>query len=954
MDSVSRKIYVGLVLFCVSIFSQVFPVSKGSESAVSIQANFTFPASDSDNRIKAFGFFKNGFSLQDYTTSCTFESVFPVEGNVDLDGGTLYLNEDLVFRDHARLIDGGTFDGQGEYAIEFPYCPPLFSFPTYSFCDEFNILDTVTLTSSVISLDWSHDNKYVAVGSAYTGSNPYELTIYSFNGAILTKKATKNLGSSINSVRWHPTEYYLAIGGLSDNYEFEIYDFNSSTNVLTRIDYDDYFDSSSVNAVSWHPSGEHLVVGENLNSGNEAIKLYSFDTSSAPNYLTLEQNVSLSPGNEVKWDAFSWAPGGNFLAVGCDKDAESNEIKIYSFNGSALAYSTGVELDADDLIVDWSPTGTYIVSGKNDGTERLRIFAHNVQAGTLTEVLSARVGYSSTVYEAFWNSIGDSIVIASDDKYAVFNFDKNTETLSECFTKYVDYAYGVRWSHDDKYAVVGYKENISRAEADSCTSYYDKKVDVFGVGVRDYPLEFKNTCVAMHSDISPKGQWWFRGDCTLQGHGNSLDLNNTSSIYVKSGSTLDIVDTVITGIGHSGFVFGDEDSRLRFSNVRLQLDHDYTLTQGGIYIDDGGAVFVTGDNIFTFDQQGSLTLDQVTLWYDTLGTPDNNNVRFGPPVSRAIENIYGSNLTILHGGGIRPYCCDLVRNNSNVIVNLTTQVSELAINNSNVIVSWKDDIRTTSNAFLYCCKNTSNALINCCRTTSHALNYHIKNNSSAIINLKEHGTDLARHNSHALRYGIKNNSNAIVSLKNTGCELSHNNSNALLYCCKNTSHALNYHIRNNSSAIINLKFEGTELSKQNSHALRYGIKNNSNAIVNLKFGGCDLAHENSNTILHCCRNTSNAIINLDNRVTINEGDINTNETNIDINAQWITNNSNAIINIKQHGTELARANSNAILYCCKNTRHALGYGIRNNSNAIVRMNFGGCDLAHENSNTRSE
>ena len=58
----------------------------------------------------------------------------------------------------------------------------------------------------------------------------------------------------------------------------------------------------------------------------------------------------------------------------------------------------------------------------------------------------------------------------------------------------------------------------------------------------------------------------------------------------------------------------------------------------------------------------------------------------------------------------------------------------------------------------------------------------------------------------------------------------------------------------------------------------------------------NLVYANSNAIVYCCKNTSNAIVSLNEKV---------------------------------------RVNSNAFVYCCKNTSNALSYGIKNNSNAII-------------------
>ncbi len=120
---------------------------------------------------------------------------------------------------------------------------------------------------------------------------------------------------------------------------------------------------------------------------------------------------------------------------------------------------------------------------------------------------------------------------------------------------------------------------------------------------------------------------------------------------------------------------------------------------------------------------------------------------------------------------------------TNLIISNSNAINYGIKNNSNAIIALLsgdfteeekqellEDIRTTSNAFLYCCKNTSNTLI-----------YGIKNNSSAILDLRA-GT-----------FTEEEKLELLEDVRTT--------SNAFLYCCKNTSNALVYGIENNRNAI---------------------------------------------------------------------------------------------------------------------------------------------------------
>ena len=82
---------------CLFIIYPLIAVIKGSETAVSVESSFTFSAADNNNTMLGFGWFKNGFTLEDSLTTCTFDSVYPVSGGVDLNGGNLYVMQNLTF-----------------------------------------------------------------------------------------------------------------------------------------------------------------------------------------------------------------------------------------------------------------------------------------------------------------------------------------------------------------------------------------------------------------------------------------------------------------------------------------------------------------------------------------------------------------------------------------------------------------------------------------------------------------------------------------------------------------------------------------------------------------------------------------------------------------------------------------------------------------------------------------
>ena len=85
------KIFMMLQVLCIS-FAHTENESVGTEWTA--QAHHTF--SGGNNIITDKAIMRNGFTLQDSATSCSFSSFFPVSGSVNLNDGRLDLLENFV------------------------------------------------------------------------------------------------------------------------------------------------------------------------------------------------------------------------------------------------------------------------------------------------------------------------------------------------------------------------------------------------------------------------------------------------------------------------------------------------------------------------------------------------------------------------------------------------------------------------------------------------------------------------------------------------------------------------------------------------------------------------------------------------------------------------------------------------------------------------------------------
>ncbi|MBU1007454.1 hypothetical protein KKA53_00005, partial [Candidatus Dependentiae bacterium] len=105
-----KNIFLGCLIVCISFFlgQFLFPADLvlGDWTSVSTQEQVTFAGSG--NQVVGFKQMNHGFLLQDQDASCTFNAIFPVSGQVDLNGGSLYLLQDLLFANSTSSLENSS------------------------------------------------------------------------------------------------------------------------------------------------------------------------------------------------------------------------------------------------------------------------------------------------------------------------------------------------------------------------------------------------------------------------------------------------------------------------------------------------------------------------------------------------------------------------------------------------------------------------------------------------------------------------------------------------------------------------------------------------------------------------------------------------------------------------------------------------------------------------------
>jgi hypothetical protein len=609
---------LSLISCLLGILSQAQAVVVGSKTTPSVQNYIEFPAIDTNNTALGFAAFNSGFGLQDVTTSCTYNNYLPVSGPITLNGGTLYLRQDLVLDSQSTFFSSGSVYGN-TYAFELAKRSSDFDFPGLA-CVVRTGLTSFTIQDDATSLDWSINDDYVCFGT-YNSSGP-ELYLGYFDGTVLTSTLSLNVGTNFQSVRWHPTERFLAASrfqtGGNEVITFQHKVFNGTLSVISGASV-----GGDVNAVCWHPSGNYLIAGTGLVGA--AGRLIVYPSSSA--VLSAGTVTNLAASSYVSRDALSFAPGGNMLAVGTVNNATTNisELLVYSFNGS-LTLTTSLDVGNTVQAVDWCPTGTFIAAGLNGSTTNVRMY--EMVSGTLREIIGARITESRVVWSLHWDRTGNYLAVGLDAdpllrQLDVYYFDKINKKLIRLLSDHTPEIGGevmtVRWSRNNQNLAHGY-ETLGNLDVVAVSTI----VNGF------CPMVFNDITIVLNSDVNILAPINFRRTCKINGRGKRINLSSGSFI-VRPGATLTIEDAEIQGMGSTNLRCMTNDGSIVLRNSIVTLAREYTFSQGSLLFSEN--VILTGTNKFNYTSKLSSTIASAsTLFLD-------HDVTFSYAPLRAAQNL---------------------------------------------------------------------------------------------------------------------------------------------------------------------------------------------------------------------------------------------------------------------------------------------------------------------------
>jgi len=626
-----RSMYMKGFLFLLFLSCPIsLSINIGSDTAVT-RFNVQQNVNDGD-RIAGFAWLAGGFELADINTKATFDSVFAVLGGVALKGGKLILNQDLIFHNNLNFETIGDIDAQGhmlELSCSGTQLPE--SVGDEAECMVFlKTSETTIVDKNIFSLDWSVADTFLAVGVTAAGGPGDKVEVWEWNGvsSLTFKSGIAPNNRDVESVRWHPTANWLAIGTANNagGDEVYIYEVDWSTGAFTLLDSVDI--GGDARSVSWHPSGDYLAVGTSTNTQEVQVFPVSVVGVFGTPVIVSSSNVDVSRNDGCDWDLT-----GSYLAVAFEQSVPSPELIVYEFNTQpslSLTEVANMNMSVSVRAVDWNQTTTkYLVIGFEGNVDvTAEVIEFDPVAKSLT-IVADLTNINKTTQTVNWNSAGSCIAIGTEtpnnNEFRVYFFDQEAETtkvISE-FDQGNDTVRAVRWSRTADSIAVGGDDNIIYIY-NSMFSEGDTS-DPDGPGAIDRCFVWNDICVVLNHNITLNDRCiLFSGCSSIDGRGHCLTLTPDSRIFVDTDSTLLMENLTIKGVNNRIIGAFDDSSTYSFKDVEWYLDGDYTFTKGhfdvvsDFHVIGEGQIFGYQSEVAsTIDDCGRMILDKgLTFSYD--------------------------------------------------------------------------------------------------------------------------------------------------------------------------------------------------------------------------------------------------------------------------------------------------------------------------------------------------
>jgi len=698
----SKKYYLSLAYLSIFILSgNLEALVVGSNSALTRQGSTTFPAAATDNTILGFTVMTGGFTLQDQTTTLTYDAFFPVMGDIILNGGTFYLNQDLTVENTTTLTSFGNIGGASHLISLASMLNTLGSSNQGLLTNtdlEFQLNGNLTLNGNIEFQGNSiiNGNNNVldlsSTASIVVGSNSTltlkNITINGIQGQNIS--CVDDSGKLIlDNVNWN----------LAGNYSFDKGSilFNDVVDVVGSYTFTyDSSQSSTINVESTFSVGDgmHLFIGRKQPNGVEPI-VYLDNTSvlQLENCIfeTSPNGIGFTKGKvnfirDVTFEINSTSTA-NGIIVG--DGTLAGDVFFELFPGSAVLFPYGhvtFDITQINVVQSHSSTAQIIREDQSVFFVNQSLLSQDLTLKSSNNALSTIASGKTLSYQnvIFILSIGAFAVNASQQVFNTFNLTGNNNiNLISGFMPFLTHISNANNSFSGSgtivspvtlvdngsqliWAVIGTLAanvtmnggTLALASDLNCapdillsgTGTVALSNKTFNLGTN--PITWNDSItwngaggvLRLNAPLTLNTTWVFSGQCIIDGKGQTIDLTS-GNIVVAPGSSLTLMNVMVKNVSGSAVVCADNTGEITFSDVTWIQNGNYNFTAGALQFKNQN--YLKGiDTIFAYESSvtstvlahSSVELDiGFTFSYDP-GIASQNLLQFIDDTSKLILN----------------------------------------------------------------------------------------------------------------------------------------------------------------------------------------------------------------------------------------------------------------------------------------------------------------------------
>ncbi|MCA9770217.1 hypothetical protein KC460_02495 [Candidatus Dependentiae bacterium] len=567
-------------------------------NSITVEKAVYFPSKDTNNILSGFGVLQNGFTLEDMNTTCSLGLYFPVSGTIALNGGSLYLTQDLLLRGPVRF--GAGYINGNNFAIEFPTNASVFEFPASEYSKQLNLVATATFTGSNIVMDWSYDGSYLAISENVVNEG-VTLKIFSVEDNKLSLVVSKKIDcpNGIQVLCWHPSEYIFVLS----EHECSILRVISFDSIKKCLNEYVRIDSDVTSGLSWSSDGKYLAASSSVIAENKnkcGVRIYKWENSR----LVSIGYALMKKGFFPLKNMISWDHTNTYVVVaGYDKKNQCI-VSILNIGKDGITSDLLLEAKRQITALAWHTERPLLVVGFSDIKTKGILYYFDAESSRLIEELPFTSLKIDGLYNAIWSKDGSFFVSLVSSK-------KNLHG---------PYVFAISQSRNEitiiaKNHFMQEIKTLTSVKAQDRFSVLDKngKLYVFEIAPARFVVE--DAKLFFRTDVFLEVPIIFYGHCILNGGGNIFDLGCKGAIQVGENSKLVLENAILTGVAQTNIKCLSDTGVLVLRDLMWLQDNDFTFSTGKLCIKN--RVTMEGNSIFAYcSNQRSLILPRSSLILD--------------------------------------------------------------------------------------------------------------------------------------------------------------------------------------------------------------------------------------------------------------------------------------------------------------------------------------------------